>query len=264
MGLIEYEYELESALLEKIKRGEKISTREEMPTDFYEVTRDLLIMQWLAEHIGGKGYVLCVQLGRTAQEKQEIEMMAMEEMGHGRIIKDGPLAVLGVDPYQHLYCGTNFYDSVKRQQKLLRVFKYPEILSSSYVDFRVFNGLQDASADLQLKWIKEGPFWQYTEAIDRIEREEEGHVESGQRYLREICATKGGRAEAQKALNFWLPHVLEVFGSPDAKKSKKLSAYQKWGYKPKDVSNDQARKIYTAMMRPFFREIGLRWPTPRK
>lgn len=263
MGLIEYEYELESNLLEKIKRGEKISTREEMPTDFYEVTRDLLIMQWLAEHIGGKGYTLCIQLGRTAQEKQEIEMMAMEEMGHGRIVKDGPLAVIGENPYKYLYCGKDFNDSIKRQPKLLRVFKYPEILSSSYVHFRVFNGLQDASADLQLKWIKEGPFAPYTEAIERIEREEEGHVESGQRCLREICATQSGRREAQKALNFWLPHVLEVFGSPDAK-SKKLSSYQKWGYKPKDVGNDQARRIYTAMVRPFFREIGLRWPTPRK
>lgn len=264
MGLIEHEHELETALLEKIKCGEKISTGEEMPTDFYEVTRDLLIMQWLAEHIGGKGYILCIQLGRTAEEKQEIEMMAMEEMGHARILREGPLAVLEEDPYQYLHRGTNFYDSVKHQPKLLRVFKYPEILSMSYVDFRVFNGLQDASADLQLKWIKEGPFAPYTEAIDRIEREEEGHVESGQRCLREICATKSGRAEAQKALNFWLPHVLEVFGSPDMQKSKKLSAYQKWGYKPKDVSNDQARRIYTAMMRPFFREIGLRWPTPRK
>lgn len=264
MGLIEYEYELETALLEKIKRGEKISTREEMPTDFYEVTRDLLIMQWLAEHIGGKGYMLCIQLGRTAHEKHEIEMMAMEEMGHARIIKYGPLAVIEENPHRYLYCGEGFYTSVKLQPKLLRVFKYPEILSSSYVNFRVFNGLQDASADLQLKWIKEGPFAPYTEAIERIEREEEGHVESGQRCLREICETKRGRAEAQKALNFWLPHVLEVFGSPDTEKSKKLSAYQKWGYKPKDVSNDQARRIYTAMVRPFFREIGLRWPTPRK
>jgi 1,2-phenylacetyl-CoA epoxidase catalytic subunit len=264
VGLIEYENELETALFAGVKRGVKIYTREEMPTDFYEVTRDLLIMQWLAEHIGGKEYIQCIHLGRTAKEKQEIEMMGLEEMGHGRIIKDGPLAVLGEDPYQYLYCGVSFQDSVKRQPKLLRVFKYPEILSSSYVHFRVFNGLQDASADLQLKWVKEGPFAPYTEAIERIEREEEGHVESGRRCLREICATASGRREAQNALNFWLPLVLEVFGSPDAKKSKKLSAYHHWGYKPKEVSNDQARRIYTALVRPFFREIGLRWPTPRK
>ncbi len=259
MGLIAHEHMLERALLQTIKREEKIQNPEEMPLEFRELTVDLLIQQWLAEHIGGEEYIQCIRLGRTPKEKNHIKHMALEELGHGEIIRAGPLAVLGIDPFIFLSCNGNSYQSIKQQSKLLRVFKFPEILTSSYVNFRIFNLLQDSSADLQLNWIMRGPFGPYTAALRAIELEEEGHVESGKNCVAEITSTTKGRNEAQTALAFWVPLVLDVFGAPD-NQSKKLHLYQKWGYRPKHIGNDRAREIYTSVMRPFIEDSGLVWP----
>ena len=47
MGLIAHEHMLERALLQTIKREEKIQNPEEMPLEFRELTVDLLIQQWV-------------------------------------------------------------------------------------------------------------------------------------------------------------------------------------------------------------------------
>lgn len=251
-----YEEKVTKLFFDRVNRGEKISDPRKLPSVCRKLLEKTILMNFFAEWWGGVNYFRCLDIVPNSAEQQYMEVIAREEMGHAHILEKGSLAILELDPYATLA------KNVKEQKGLLQVFKYPEILSRSWGDVVIFNRLQDASADMQLDEFADGFFKPYCNDIDLIEAEEVGHVEHANRSIREYIKmekTRGSKCPSmyylQRALDFWLPLVLDVFGKPNGKNE---NLYLK--YKLKHRTNEESRKLFISRIAPFFQEIGLSHP----
>ena len=240
---------IEDAFFEKVNRGERISDPQELPALCRTLLEKTILMNFFAEWWGGINYFRCLYRAPNPSERKYMEVIAREEMGHAHILAHGSLSALGIDPHALLA------KTVKEQNYLLHVFRYPEKLTRSWGDVLMFNRLQDSSADMQLDEFADGIFAPYCDDIRLIEAEEMGHVEHANRSMREYMRAGPVAYELQQALNFWLPLVLDVFGKPDGK-SEEL--YLK--YKLKSRTNEESRKLFISQIAPFFAEIGLHHP----
>jgi len=262
----EQDKKVEQAFFEKIERGEKISDPSELPLRCHELLARTILMNFFAEWWGGINYFRCLSVAPNDTERDYMEVIAREELGHAHILAKGSLAVLlGGDPYRLLA------STVKKQINMLRVFQYPEVLCRSWGDVLIFNRLQDASADMQLDEFSESWFEPYCNDIAMIEAEEVGHVQHAERAIREyyyqsspptllnldywLQNHKKMRLQLQTALDFWLPLVLEVFGKPNGKNEQ---LYLK--YKLKHRTNEESRQLFISRISPFFKKIGLTHP----
>lgn len=243
------EQEIEKEFLRCYSRGVKMyMDPEHIPIPALKLLKKTVITNWLCEQWGGINYFRCLHLAPNDAERRFMEIIAREELGHARILEEGTLRLLRVNPYDH-FCRTTVTD----QEDILSVFQHPQILTRSWGDVLVFNRLQDASADMQLDEIAECFYGPLCDDIHRIEMEEKGHVEHGERSLREYIGSDEGRFEVTRALNFWLPEVLKVFGKPD-RESKSMPLYLK--YRIKKRTNDQSRALFLNSITPFFASIG--------
>ena len=245
----EHEVKIEQAFFDKINRGEQISDPQDLPARCRNLLEKTILMNFYAEWWGGINFFRCLHLAPDAFELQHMEIIAREELGHAHILAKGSLSLLGIDPYTFLA------KRVKEQRGILRVFQYPEIITRSWGDVLMFNRLQDSSADMQLDEFADGCFQPYCDDISLIEAEEVGHVEHGNRSMRDYIQTHSGKFELQQALDFWLPLVLEVFGRPNGRSE---NVYLK--YKLKYRTNEESRKLFISQIAPFFQEMGLHHP----
>lgn len=244
-----YEERAEARFFAHVGAGRKVKDLADMPGNLIQLLIKTALMQFMCEYWGCIGYFRVLHLAPNDIERRRLEIIAGEEMGHARILAEGPLAHLGVNPYHCLA------KTVTQQKEVLGVFKRPEILGRSWGDVLIFNRLQDASADMQLDEIAEGPYAPYCDALAKIKEEEVGHVEHGEQTVREYTRLRHGRMELQKALEFWLPEVLKVFGSAVGKSE---AAYLKYGLKK--LTNEESRNRFLASISPFFREVGYYHP----
>ncbi|MDP3779048.1 MAG: Phenylacetic acid catabolic protein [bacterium] len=242
------EEQIEENFLAIIHAGGKIDNPRLVPMPALNLLKKTVITNWLCEQWGGINYFRCLHLAPNEAERRFMEVIAREELGHARILEEGTLRSLGVNPYEH-FCRTTVAD----QGHILSVFQHPEMLTRSWGDVLVFNRLQDASADMQLDEIAECFYTILCHDIHKIEMEEKGHVEHGERSLREYVGTPSGFDEVSEALNFWLPEVLKVFGKPDGK-SKSMPLYIKYGIKKR--TSDQSRALFLKSITRFFASIG--------
>lgn len=248
MVFVEYEENLQRQLVEKIKRGEKVKNISDIPLELWTLLENTIVTQWNCEQHGGMNYINCLRLGIVPQwEEKIVAHIGKEELGHAAILETGPLLVLKINPWEQ------FTPLVKEQRKILRIFQYPERFTV-WAHFLMFNHLQDRSAAIQLTELKKGPFEPWSDAIAKIEKEEDGHIAHGENGIYKLAKTEKGREELQRALNDWLPLALEVFGAED-EKSKLLPLYRKYGFK---ASNDASRAFFKTQIKPLLYEVGLR------
>lgn len=244
-----YEHELNKNFFSILKAGEKISDPMLVPESALELLKKTVIMTWRDEIWGGINYFRCLHLAPNDEERYFLEVIAREEIGHARILETGTLRSLKINPYDY-FCKT----TVQEQQGILSVFQHPEVLTRSWGDVLVFNRLQDASADMQLDEIAECFYKPLCDDIHEIEQEEKGHVEHGERALREYVQTHQGADEVNRALQFWLPEVMKVFGKPD-NESRSMPLYIKYGIKKR--TNDESRAHFLESIKPFFESLQM-------
>ncbi|GEM_PF-6959711 len=244
-----YEDQIIKNFFSVLNAGGKISYPILIPEAALEVLKKTVITNWLCEMWGGINYFRCLYLAPNDAERRFMEVIAREELGHARILETGTLRTLGINPYDY-FCTT----TVQEQIGILSVFQHPEILTRSWGDVLVFNRLQDASADMQLDEIAGCFYGPLCDDIHEIEQEEKGHVEHGERSLKEYIQTPQGSFEVNRAFGFWLPEVLKVFGQPDAE-SHSMPLYLKYGIKKR--TNDESRIHFLESIRPFFESLGI-------
>ena len=244
-----YEHAINENFFSVLQTGDKIYDSMLVPEPALELLKKTVITNWLCEMWGGINYFRCLHLAPNDEERYFLEVIAREEIGHARILETGTLHALGINPYDH-FCKT----TVGEQKGILSVFQHPEVLTHSWGDVLIFNRLQDASADMQLDEIAECFYGPLCDDIHKIEQEEKGHVEHGERALREYVQTPQGIFEASRALEFWLPLVLNVFGQPDAQ-SRSMPLYLKYGIKKR--TNDESRAHFLESIEPFFESLGM-------
>lgn len=244
-----YEHAINENFFSTLQAKEKIHDPMLIPEPALELLKKTVITNWLCEMWGGINYFRCLHLAPNDTERLFMEVIAREEIGHARILETGTLRTLGINPYDH-FCKT----TVAEQKAILSVFQHPEILTRSWGDVLVFNRLQDASADMQLDEIAECFYGPLCDDIHKIEEEEKSHVEHGEYALREYVLTPLGACEVSRAMEFWLPEVLNVFGLPDAK-SRSMPLYIKYGIKKR--TNDESRAHFLESIKPFFESLGM-------
>lgn len=244
-----YECEINENFFAMLQAKEKIYDPILVPNSALELLKKTVITNWLCEMWGGINYFRCLHLAPNDEERYFLEVIAREEIGHARILETGTLNTLEVNPYNY-FCKT----TVGEQKGILSVFQHPEILTRSWGDVLVFNRLQDASADMQLDEIAECFYKPLCDDIHKIEQEEKGHVEHGERALTEYVQTHQGADEVSRALQFWLPEVLNVFGKPD-KESRSMPLYIKYGIKKR--TNDESRAHFLESIKPFFESLKM-------
>ena len=87
-----------------------------------------------------------------------------------------------------------------------------------------------------------------------------GHIEYGyNKTLELIQSGVGGKAKAQRAVDFWYVRALDMFGRSNSKKSER---YRHWGLKRR--TNQQAREDYINEVGPILTQMGLQVPDPTK
>ena len=244
--LVKEESRTEALFFDKINHGEKISDPIQLPSACHELIKKTILMNFFAEWWGGVNYFRCLNLAPYFHEREHMQIIAREEMGHAHILAKGSLSVLGIDPFQYLA------KTVKEQKNILHVFQYPEKLCRSWGDVLIFNRLQDSSADMQLDEFADAFFEPYCQDIKQIEAEEVGHVAHADQAIRDYMRQGPVKYELQQALNFWLPLVLDVFGKS---KGKSEQLYLK--YRLKQRTNEESRILFISRITPFFQEMGL-------
>src|SRR6185312_10795271 len=86
---------------QRVARGEKIRTVEEMSQEYYDALVHLLLMQADSELAGGIGYMPWIAGAPTIAEKLAVASIVREEIGHAHIVY-GLLRRLGFDVDAHV------------------------------------------------------------------------------------------------------------------------------------------------------------------
>lgn len=249
MSLIQEEHELERQLVERINRGEKVWDAHNLPIEFLNALVELLWIQERCETRGGENYLrYCIRLAPSLKEVIFMAHTGLEEVKHGEKVCE-VLATLGEQPKP----AKNLWE----EKYILRIFQHPELFKS-WGHVLMFNLLMDGAAAQQLAEFKNGPYGPWIRVIAEIEEEEAGHVEHGIRGIQEWTQQENGFDELQDALNDWWPWVMDVFGSPDNKNSRRLAMYRK--YHLKQITNDGARIMFRNSVEGVLGNAGLQIP----
>jgi ring-1,2-phenylacetyl-CoA epoxidase subunit PaaA len=131
---------------------------------------------------------------------------------------------------------------------------------TTWEDFAMFGFLIDRIGRYQLEEFIGCSFAPLDRVLPDIIREEEGHIDYGANKTAEFAAKGGASKEKiQKALDYWYPKALDMFGRSNSKRSER---YRYWGIKRR--SNAQAREEYVREVNPLIEGMGLEVPDPNK
>jgi ring-1,2-phenylacetyl-CoA epoxidase subunit PaaA len=180
----------------------------------------------------------------TKVDQLLVARTAAEEMDHYR--KFARLAAdLGLD--------VSYVLSWPNQKRYLEAFRGR---ISTWEDFAVFGFLIDRVGRYQLEEFMDCTFQPLAEILPKILKEEIGHVGYGASKAAELAAKGDASKERlQKAVNFWYPKALDMFGRSGSKRSER---YRYWGLKRR--SNEQARSEYIKEVEPLIVKLGLQLP----
>lgn len=129
---------------------------------------------------------------------------------------------------------------------------------TTWEDFAMFGFLIDRVGRYQLEEFIGCSYAPLDRILPDVITEELGHIDYGANETAELAA-KGGESKEkiQKALNYWYPKGLDMFGRSDSKRSER---YRYWGIKRR--TNAQAREEYIREVNPLIEAMGLEVPDP--
>jgi len=220
-----------------------------MKPEFQDLLKRVLAIQADCE-IGGPHLYVKDMLPNAPSKSDQIMVAktAGEEMDHFR--KIARLAGdLGLD--------VSYVLSWPNQKRYVEAFRGK---ISTWEDFAIFGYLIDRVGRYQLEEFVNCSYQPLAQILPQIIKEEIGHVGYGGSKAAELAA-KGdeSRERLQKAVDFWYPKALDMFGRSESKRSER---YRYWGLKRR--SNEQARSEYIREVEPLIVKLGLQVPDVHK
>lgn len=251
--------EKERRLADKLARGEKIVSRDEMTQEYYDHLVHLMMMQADSELAGAFGYVPWIQKSPSIQETLTVSQIVKDEVRHARVMYR-LLEELGVD-VQSYYESHNFNLRVETQDigtervaddKRVNIFYYP---INTWYDFIMFNFCMDRGAGHQLEDAKVCSYKPWCDVMEGIFKEEAMHMAHGDQWVKRLASDPSTKDETQAALERWYPRTMNIFGRRNSPKNR---IYRRLGLKVRD--NDDVRKAFADEVAERCRETGLKVP----
>jgi ring-1,2-phenylacetyl-CoA epoxidase subunit PaaA len=253
------EVEKETKLLEKIAKGEKITSVDEMTAEYRELLTNLMMMQADSELAGGYGYVPWIMKSPDIRETLVVSQIVKDEIRHARVMYR-LLEGMGVDVDEY-YNKHNFSLRVDAadigtervaDDKRVNIFYYP---IETWYDFIMFNFCMDRGAGHQLEDSLDCSYKPWCDTMEGIFKEETMHMAHGDQWVKRLAADPKTKEATQKALEVWYPRTMNIFGR---RGSKKNALYRKYGLKKRD--NDDVRQSFAADVAKKCAEFGLTVP----
>ncbi|TPW20296.1 MAG: ring-1,2-phenylacetyl-CoA epoxidase subunit PaaA, partial [Elusimicrobia bacterium] len=226
------EAEKETRLLEKVAKGEKITSVDEMTAEYRELLTNLMMMQADSELAGGYGYVPWIMKSPDIRETLVVSQIVKDEIRHARVMYR-LLEGMGVDVDEY-YNKHNFslrVDSADigtervADDKRVNIFYYP---IETWYDFIMFNFCMDRGAGHQLEDSLDCSYKPWCDTMEGIFKEETMHMAHGDQWVKRLAADPKTHAATQAALEVWYPRTMNIFGR---RGSKKNVLYRKYGLK---------------------------------
>jgi ring-1,2-phenylacetyl-CoA epoxidase subunit PaaA len=254
--------DLEREMLDKIGRGVRLESPDEMTPEYREHLIHLMTMQADSELAGGYGYVPWITKAPSVEEKHVVAQIVKDELRHAAVMY-GLLADLGFDVAAHVRrhdeiftlrieadadIGTRRITSDKR----VNIFYYP---IETWADFVFFNFCMDRGAGHQLEDVRGCSYGPWVRAIEGIFKEEKFHIRHGEHWVQKLAADPTTRAEAQRTFAKWYVRTLNIFGRPGSPKNQQ---YRRYRLKLRD--NDEVRQAFAREVRELCEKFGLEVP----
>jgi ring-1,2-phenylacetyl-CoA epoxidase subunit PaaA len=253
------EKQKEERLQEKLAKGEKIHTVEEMTEEYKHHLTHLMMMQADSELAGAFGYVPWIMKSPSIKETLSVSQIVKDEVRHARVMYR-LLEGLGVDVDDY-YKNHNFNLRVEKgdigtmragTDQRVNIFYYP---IDTWYDFIMFNFCMDRGAGHQLEDAKDCSYQPWCDVMDGIFKEENMHIAHGDDWVRELASSPKTKEPLQKALDIWFPRTMNIFGRKGSPKNK---IYRKLGLKKRD--NDEVRQAFADEVKTRCDEFGLKFP----
>ena len=233
----------ENEFLERIRAGETIEAADAMPDEYRDNVLFMLEILADSELSGAYGYAPWIQKAPTPEEKLWVARTVREEIRHSQIAYQC-LEALGVDVDQRMREWDSVYYNQIRQREIgfshygengrQHVIYYP---ARSWTDFVVCNFCIDRAAYHQLGSARDSSYGPWTRAVDEILKDEAGHMDHGEVWVKRLAGNPETRAELEKALNRCFSATVKIFWDP---RSKRHESYRKWGLRKQNRLEAQA------------------------
>ena len=218
--------------------GDKLHVRIQMTREYFEELVWLMVAQMDSEFVGAYGYMPIPYIAPVfdAKELRHVPQIVHDEFIHGNRIRDC-LMLVGFDADKWIEDHQSEYNyrvdnlSVKlagRPTKDFRVniFYYPivekdaaenNIHLPSWINFTIFQFLQDRGAGEQLRDAIDCNFEPWAHENTKIMREENRHIEHCDRWMEELFDRYGPLV--QERLQMWWPLSIATFGKPESERN---------------------------------------------
>jgi len=249
----------EEKLQEKLAKGQKIETLEEMTEEYRGHLTHLMMMQADSELAGAFGYVPWIMKSPDIKETLQVAQIVKDEVRHARVMYR-LLEGVGVDVDEY-YKKNNFALRVDKDDigtlrvaddKRVNIFYYP---IETWYDFIMFNFCMDRGAGHQLEDSLDCSYKPWCDGMEGIFKEEAMHMAHGDQWTEQLSRDPKTHDELQKALDKWYPRTMNIFGRKDSPKNK---IYRKLGLKKRD--NDEVRQAFAADVANLCKKFALRVP----
>ena len=253
---------LPDACLDKIARGERIESSEEMTEEYRASLIHLMTMQADSELAGGYGYVPWITKAPTVEEKHVVAQIVKDELRHATVMY-GLLGDLGVDVESHVRAHDSIFTmriasdadigtSRITSDKRVNIFYYP---IDTWADFVFFNFCMDRGAGHQLEDVRSSSYGPWARAIEGIFKEEKFHIRHGEVWVKRLAQDPAAHDLAQRTFDKWYIRTMNIFGRPGSPKN---SLYRRLRLKLRD--NDEVRQAFAAEVAALCRPVGLTLP----
>lgn len=231
------------AVEERVARGEKIASTDEMSQEYFEDLVHLMTMQADSELAGAYGYQPWINRAPGIEEKLIVANIVRDETRHAKAIY-GLLRDLGVDVDSRV--DQHDFNYRVHEQELgtgrasndarVNIFYYP---IDTWADFVTFNFLMDRGAGHQLEDGLESSYAPWGNELHRIFKEELTHIRHGDMWVERMAKDPDTKDEIQAVINRWYPRTMNIFGRPGTTRNER---YRRFGLKKRD--NDEVRKAF--------------------
>ena len=253
------EQQKEERLNEKLAKGEKINSVEEMTEEYRENLTHLMMMQADSELAGAFGYVPWIMKSPDIKETLQVSQIVKDEVRHARVMYR-LLEGLGVDVDEY-YESHNFNLRVEvadigtervSDDKRVNIFYYP---IDTWYDFIMFNFCMDRGAGHQLEDALGCSYKPWCDGMEGIFKEEAMHMAHGDQWTEQLSKDDKTHDDLQAALDRWYPRTMNIFGRANSPKN---AIYRKLGLKKRD--NDEVRQAFAADIKDKAAKFKLKVP----
>jgi ring-1,2-phenylacetyl-CoA epoxidase subunit PaaA len=246
-------------LEEKLSKGGKVETVDEMSDEYRGHLTNLMMMQADSELAGAFGYVPWIMKSPDIKETLQVSQIVKDEVRHARVMYR-LLEGVGVDVDEY-YKKNNFSLRTEKgdigtlrvaDDKRVNIFYYP---IETWFDFIMFNFCMDRGAGHQLEDSLDCSYKPWCDGMEGIFKEEAMHMAHGDQWTEQLSKDDKTHDDLQAALDRWYPRTMNIFGRKDSPKNK---IYRKLGLKKRD--NDEVRQAFAKDVAGLCKKFHLRVP----